>query len=184
MRLDFSTQKPKDNTDSPAGRANDRAKKFNDTISPESDTLFVGNLPWSATEESVSAFFNEAANVKSLRLPTDKDTGDFKGFGYVSFHSVEDAKAAFEALNGGFIDNRPIRLDYSQPRPERTGGFGGGRGGGGFGGRGGGFGGGRGGGGGGFGGRGGRGGRGGGRGGFGSPRGGGGGGFQGKKITF
>lgn len=69
MRLDLSTGKPASN---PADRANERAKKFNDEMSPESDTLFVGNLSFNVDEESVSAFFNEVANVKSLRLPTEK----------------------------------------------------------------------------------------------------------------
>lgn len=67
MRLDFSSSKPKTEN-----RSDDRAKKFNDTISPESDTLFVGNLPFHADEDTVSAFFNEVCPVKSLRLPTDR----------------------------------------------------------------------------------------------------------------
>lgn len=69
MRLDLSSGKPNNN---PTQRANERAKKFNDEMSPESDTLFVGNLSFNVDEESVSAFFNDVANVKSLRLPTEK----------------------------------------------------------------------------------------------------------------
>lgn len=69
MRIDVSTGKPNKN---PADRANDRAKKFNDELSPESDTLFVGNLSFQVDEDSVSAFFSEVANVKSLRLPTEQ----------------------------------------------------------------------------------------------------------------
>lgn len=69
MRIDLSTGKPNNN---PAARANERAKKFNDELSPESDTLFVGNLSFQVDEESVSAFFNEVASVKSLRLPTEQ----------------------------------------------------------------------------------------------------------------
>ncbi|KAK8049705.1 RNA recognition domain-containing protein [Apiospora phragmitis] len=192
MNLDFS--KPRsDDAATPNDRANDRAQKHGDTVSPESDTLFVGNLPFDADEDMVTAFFSEAAEVKSLRLPTDPESGNRKGFGYVTFNSIDDAKSAFNAMNGGYIGegrgSRAVRLDYASQRPPREGGggfggrgggrggFGGGRGGGGFGGRGGGD---RG-----RGGRGGFGGRGGGRGGgsgFGGGRGGG--GFQGKKITF
>lgn len=69
MRIDLSTGKPNKN---PNDRANDRAKKFNDEMSPESDTLFVGNLSFQVDEESVSAFFSDVANVKSLRLPTEQ----------------------------------------------------------------------------------------------------------------
>ena len=120
--------------------------------------------------------------------PFSSDSGSLKGFGYVAFGSVDDAKSAFEAKNGAAIGQgratRNVRLDYATPRPEREGGgggrggFGGGRGrgdrgggrgfGGGFGGRGGGRGGG---------------GRG-GRGGFSSTNRGGFGDFQGKKTTF
>lgn len=69
MNLDFSKPRTEDST--PNARANDRAKQHGDTVSPESDTLFVGNLPFDADEDMVTAFFSEAAEVKSLRLPTD-----------------------------------------------------------------------------------------------------------------
>jgi nucleolin len=71
LRLDFA-QKRSNTDESPAARSNDRAKKFGDVVSPESDTLFVGNLPFEADEESVSSFFSEVCNVKNLRLPTDQ----------------------------------------------------------------------------------------------------------------
>lgn len=70
LKLDFSTARPKNNDGANGGTA-DRAKKYGDTISPESDTLFVGNLPFHADEDTVSGFFSEVANVKSLRMPTD-----------------------------------------------------------------------------------------------------------------
>jgi nucleolin len=128
------------------------------------------------------------------RLTIHSETGNLKGFGYVSFNSIEEAKSVLNVKNGAPIGtgrmSRSVRLDFSGPRPQRDGGGGGfggrgggggfgGRGGGGFGGRGGGRGRGRGG----FGDRGG--GRGGGRGGFGG-RGGRGGGanFSGTKISF
>lgn len=69
MRLDISSGKPKND---PAARAGDRAKKFNDEMSPESDTLFVGNLSFNVDEETVSGFFSEIAEIKSLRLPTEQ----------------------------------------------------------------------------------------------------------------
>lgn len=180
-----------------------RAKAFNDQTSPPSSTLFVGNLNFDVTEDTVWSFFNDYG-VKSVRLPTDRDTGRPKGFGYVEFDDVDGAKKAFEAANGAEIEGRSIRLDYSQPRDSSGGGRGGGfgdrggrgsRGRGGFGDRGGrgggrGFGdrGGRGGGRGGFGGRGFGGDRGGGRGRGGASRGmsknGGIAAFEGKKTTF
>lgn len=140
-------------------------KTFNDQLSgPPTTTLFVGNLPFSASEDSVWSAFADFGDVSSVRLPTDPESGRPKGFGYVEFSTLEGSQAAVNAGGpessgeGVQIDGRKLRLDYSQPRGERQGG--GGRGG---------FGGDRGGRGGGRGGRGGfndRGGRGGGRGGF------------------
>ena len=72
LKLDFSTARPKNPNGTDASPANNRAKKYGDVISPESDTLFVGNLSFNADEDTVSAFFSEVANVKSLRLPTDQ----------------------------------------------------------------------------------------------------------------
>lgn len=147
-----------------------RAKAFGDAPSAPSSVLFVGNLSFDATEDAVWETFSEYGEVKNVRLPTDRESGRPKGFGYVEFTDLDAAKKAFEGLTGAEIAGRAIRLDYSQPRDDSAGGrggrgggrgFGGGRGGGFGGGRGGGFGGGRGGG---FdGGRGGFGGRGGGR---------------------
>lgn len=156
-----------------------RAKAFGDEISPPSSVLFVGNLSFSTTEDTVWSFFNDYG-VKSVRLPTDRDTGRPKGYGYVEFEDIEGAKKAFEASGGVEIDGRSIRLDYSQPRDGPGGGGRGRGGGGGRGGRGGFDRGGRGGG------------RGEGRGGRGGGRGGRGGGMKrggmpppaGKKITF
>lgn len=70
MRLDFAAKPSADSA--PNARAAERARMHGDVVSPESDTLFVGNLPFSASDESVSAFFNEVATVQSLRIPTDQ----------------------------------------------------------------------------------------------------------------
>ncbi|XP_006460156.1 hypothetical protein AGABI2DRAFT_142473 [Agaricus bisporus var. bisporus H97] len=165
-----------------------RAKVFNDEISPPSSTLFIGNLPFSITEDGLWSYF-DGHSVKTIRLPTDRETGQLKGFGYVELENVEDAKKAFEAISGQEIEGRRVRVDYSQPRDSfggdrgARGGRGGGRGRGGDRGGRGGFNdrGGRGG----FGDRGGRGGRGRGRGApRGNPRSGGIMASEGKKITF
>ncbi|TFK64699.1 RNA-binding domain-containing protein [Pluteus cervinus] len=190
VNIDRSTPRtPMDRKDA----SNKRAKSFGDETGPPSSTLFIGNLSFSVDEDAVWNTFTDYG-VKSVRLPTDRDTGRPKGFGYVEFESVDGAKKAFEELAGSEIDGRAIRLDFSQPRDGAGGGRGGGRGGfgdrggrgGGFGGRGGfdrgGRGGGRGRGGFGDRGRGGRGGRGGGRGG--NVRSGGIAQFEGKKTTF
>ena len=70
MRLDFASKPSGDAA--PNARAADRARKHGDVISPESDTLFVGNLSFNTNEDSVSEFFNSVASVQSLRIPTDQ----------------------------------------------------------------------------------------------------------------
>ena len=119
--------------------------------------LYVGNLPFSITETSVSDMFSQAGTVESVKLITDRDTGRSKGFGFVEMSTDEEAQGAIDKFNGQDLEGRPLTVSEARPMQPRSGGFGGGGGGGGRGGRGGGFGGGGGGGG--------RGGRGGGRGG-------------------
>jgi len=182
IRIDFSEgRKDGGNGQTPQQRSASRAQTMGDKVSEPSATLFVGNLSFDADESMLTDQFNEYGTIKAVRLPTDRETGALKGFGYVEMSSVEESKAALEGLQGMELSGRPMRLDFSSPRPNNDspggrGGFRGGRGGGRGGNRGG-FGdrGGRGG----FGGRGGRGGSRGGsfnRGGFGD--------FSGKKTTF
>lgn len=192
IRLDFSTPRTNNDGGDRQQRSNDRARNFGDTTNPPASTLFVGNISFEADENTITEYFQEHGTIKAVRLPTDRETGAPKGFGYVEMDSVEEAQAAFAALQGADIAGRPIRLDYAQARTDDGSGGRGGRGGGrgGFGDRGGRGGFGRGGGRGGFGDRGGRGGgrgRGGDRGGRGRPQTtnrGGFGDFSGKKVTF
>jgi RNA recognition motif-containing protein len=138
--------------------------------------LYVGNLSFQTTEDSLrAAFEGEGRVVTDVKIMLDRDTGRSRGFAFVEMGSEQDAQNAIQAMNGADVDGRPLRVNEAQPRQEGgRGGFGGGGGGGGRGGFGGG------GGGGGRGGRGGFGGGGGGRGGYGGGGGGGGrGGFGG-----
>jgi len=139
--------------------------------------LYVGNLSFQTTEDSLrAAFEGDGRQVTDVKIMLDRDTGRSRGFAFVEMASEQDAQSAIAAMNGADVDGRPLRVNEAQPRQEGgRGGFGGGGGGGGRGG----YGGGGGGGGRGFGGGGG-GGRGGGRGGYGGGGGGGGrGGFGG-----
>ena len=138
--------------------------------------LYVGNLSFRATTEEIREAFSQAGEVTDVHLVTDRETGQPRGFGFVTMATAEAAAKAIERWNGAELGGRALRVNEAE---DRRGGPGGGGGGGGGGGRprggGGGFGGG---GGGGFGGGGGGGGRGGDRGGRGGrgDRGGGGGG--------
>ncbi|KAI9333551.1 hypothetical protein BDR26DRAFT_603353 [Obelidium mucronatum] len=97
--------------------------------SAPADTLFVGNLSFDASEDGLKGIFAEHGEVTSVRIPTDRESGNPKGFAYVQFADIESAKAALEALNGHEYEGRAIRLDFSQPRTEGGGGGRGGRGG-------------------------------------------------------
>lgn len=100
--------------------------------------LYVGNLPFSATEEEVRALFEQdGRQVSEVKLITDRDTGRPRGFGFVQMATQDDADRAIRALNGLPMAGRPLTVNEAR---ERTGGGGGG--GGGRGGRGGGYGGG------------------------------------------
>jgi RNA recognition motif-containing protein len=88
--------------------------------------LYVGNLPFSATEESLRAKFAEHGTVESARLITDRDTGRSKGFAFVEMSSNSEANAAIAALNGADYDGRPLRVNEAKPPSNNRGGFGGG----------------------------------------------------------
>jgi nucleolin len=112
INLDLSTGKQH----TANNRNNDRASKFGDTPSEPSDTLFLGNLSFNANRDVLFNTFSEHGSVVSVRVPTHPDTEQPKGFGYVQFSSIDEAKGALEALNGEYIEGRPVRLDYSAPR--------------------------------------------------------------------
>ena len=151
--------------------------------------LYVGNLPYSFRDEDLQQAFAAHGSVSSAKVMMERDTGRFKGFGFVEMGSDAEAQTAIEAMNGQQFGGRGLVVNEArpmEPRPPRTGGFGGGGGGFGGGGRsGGGGGGGYGGGGGGYGGGGGdRSGGGGYGGGGGRSGGGGGGGYGGGRSSY
>jgi RNA recognition motif-containing protein len=115
--------------------------------------LYVGNLSFSTTPEAVTAAFSAIGQVREVAMPTDRETGQPRGFAFVTMGTAQEATNAIAQLDGQMLDGRPLRVNEAQERPARGGGGGGGGGGygggGGGGGRGGGGGGGRGGGGGG-----------------------------------
>jgi RNA recognition motif-containing protein len=111
--------------------------------------LYVGNLSFNTTQAALESLFASAGEVREVAMPTDRETGQPRGFAFVTMGSAQAATAAISQLNGMMLDGRQIKVNEAQERPQGGGrGFGGGGGGGGGGGYGGG-GGGRGGGGGG-----------------------------------
>jgi len=96
--------------------------------------LYVGNLPYSATEDSLMNKFSQFGTVDSVRIITDRDTGRSKGFGFVEMSSDDDASRAVNEMNGKEFEGRTLTVNEArpqEPRAPRSGGFGGGRSGGG-----------------------------------------------------
>lgn len=98
--------------------------------------IFVGNLDFHATEESLRSLFERYGTVNSARIMTDRDTGRSRGFAFVEMANEGEADQAIAALNGYTLDGRALNVNEARPKPERSFGQGGG-GGRGFGGRGG-----------------------------------------------
>ena len=82
--------------------------------------LYVGNLPFSATEDSVRALFSKHGTVEKVSVITDRDTGRPRGFGFVEMSNA-DASRAMQALNGADMDGRSLKVNEAQDR-ERSGG--------------------------------------------------------------
>jgi RNA recognition motif-containing protein len=100
--------------------------------------LYVGNLSYNVTNESLEELFAQFGTVQSAQVVMDRDTGRSKGFGFVEMADDNAAQAAIQGLNEQQHDGRPLTVNEARPREERGGGGGGGRGGrGGGGGRGG-----------------------------------------------
>jgi RNA recognition motif-containing protein len=113
-----------------------------------STKIYVGNLPWRATDAQLTQLFSAHGEVSEARVVTDRETGRSRGFAFVSMASPEAARAAIAALNGHTLEGRALVVNEAneQARPGGGGGGGarrpGGGGGGGYGGGGGGYGGG------------------------------------------
>ena len=95
--------------------------------------LYVGGLPYSTTNDELSAHFSAAGSVSSATIIMDKMSGRSKGFGFVEMSSDAEAQAAVEMFNGKDFGGRNLTVNEARPmeaRPPRTGGsFGGGNGG-------------------------------------------------------
>lgn len=81
-------------------------------------TLYVGNLPWEATEQEVSSAFEGCCQVLSCRIILDRDTGRSRGFGFVEVPD-EDVEKAVEAMNGTMFGGREMIVNEAKPRQPR-----------------------------------------------------------------
>jgi RNA recognition motif-containing protein len=90
-----------------------------------SKRIYVGNLPFSATDDQVRELFAQHGDVMEVSLITDRETGRPRGFGFVEMGD-EEADAAIEAVNGTEMDGRTLRVNVARERGQRPGGGGGG----------------------------------------------------------
>ena len=79
-----------------------------------SKSIYVGNLPWAATEEQVKELFAGYGNVLSVKLVSDRETGRARGFGFVEMEDAE-ADAAIEALDNTSFGGRTLRINEAKP---------------------------------------------------------------------
>ncbi len=81
-------------------------------------SLYVGNLPWSATNEQVQSLFAEYGSVLSVKLVNDRETGRARGFGFVEMEEP-GASAAVEALDNSAFGGRTLKVNEAKPRAPR-----------------------------------------------------------------
>jgi RNA recognition motif-containing protein len=96
-------------------------------------SIYVGNLSFKVTQEDVSTVFAEYGTVKRVQLPTDRETGRMRGFGFVEMATDAEEEAAIEALDGAEWMGRNLKVNKAKPREDRRSFNGGGGGGGGWG---------------------------------------------------
>jgi cold-inducible RNA-binding protein len=82
--------------------------------------LYVGNLSYDTTEDTLRRAFASAGTVVSVDIIKDRDTGRMKGFGFVTMGSDAEAQNAIKILNEKMLDDRAIRVNVARPREERS----------------------------------------------------------------
>jgi RNA recognition motif-containing protein len=90
--------------------------------------LYVGNLSFNTSKETVESAFAAAGPVLEVAMPTDRETGQPRGFAFVTMGSAQAATAAISQLNGAMVDGRSLKVNEAQERTGGGGGGGGGRG--------------------------------------------------------
>lgn len=88
--------------------------------------IFVGNLDFGATEDTIRSMFEAYGTVERVSVVTDRDTGRSRGFAFVEMSDAAEADRAINALNGANLGGRAINVNEARPKTERSGGGGGG----------------------------------------------------------
>ena len=86
--------------------------------------LYVGNLPYSANQQTLQDTFSKCGTVESINLISDRDTGRSKGFAFVEMSSTAEAQKAIQEINGSSLDGREIKVNEAKPQEKKSGGGG------------------------------------------------------------
>ncbi len=89
--------------------------------------LYVGNLSFNTSSETLRAAFAEFGEIQDVHVATDRETGQPRGFAFITMGSAQAANAAIAKMNGAMLDGRPLRVNEAEERPRGGGGGGGGR---------------------------------------------------------
>ena len=115
IRVDFA--KGSNKSKSPGGgRKDERGYGPSSEKPPGCTTIFIGNLSFSIEEDKVWTKFAEAGEVVRVKLATDRETGEYRGFGHVEFSSTEAVDKAVKEIAGQKIAGREVRIDYAKGR--------------------------------------------------------------------
>ena len=82
--------------------------------------IYVGNLPFSATEEELKTLFSQAGEVKSVTIITDKFSGQSRGFGFIEMSTQEEMQNAVAKFNGYQMGDRALKVNVARPKVERN----------------------------------------------------------------
>jgi len=84
-------------------------------------TIYIGNLSYDATEEDLKVVFTDYGSVKRVTLPTDRETGRIRGFGFVEMETESEEESAISTLDGAEWMGRQIRVNKAKPREDNRG---------------------------------------------------------------
>jgi len=82
-------------------------------------SIYVGNLSYEVTQDTLTAVFAEYGSVKRVQLPTDRETGQLRGFGFVEMGTDAEETAAIDALDGAEWMGRNLKVNKAKPREDR-----------------------------------------------------------------
>ena len=88
--------------------------------SPKNSKLFIRNLSDSVSEHMLQELFQQAGTVYSVKIATDRDTGESKGFGFIEMASVNDAQQAIDTLNHVLVEGQEINIDFQDPNRAKS----------------------------------------------------------------